>query len=402
VVVISTLARRWLFRCWAAEGSGSNWTTQCWLQACVPAGLSIPVRKGIAKLDTTCNDFAEYLGVDLTDGYSARQRAVDVCGLDLRGAPSEGQFRARFWQWTYGTGGPTDVIALLPEIRAARGTVMDGPQALASRGAAMRVAERQLGAPGHTPSSLGSLTGPFAGFVRTSVEIFSALDQAGINIGAVTGSAAVAEHYPGGLWRRLSPGMPTKKTATGMAARKAILESFGVAFPAIELTDDHFDACLGALLAAASDGHVSGAAVTRAGAPLFRDQKRLREGEILLLAVDDVTAQRIAGAVRKVARSSASPAVGAHVRPVKVVITDNMASKATPAIAVAGLSDLGARGTKRQRIEIPEFSGHLWLGDHTMFWESHQSDAVAKQTYGALRTLLASPGHEEDLEVIIK
>lgn len=188
-----------------------------------------------------------------------------------------------------------------------------------------------------------------------------------------------------------------------MAARKAILESFGVSFPAIRLTDDHFDACLGALLAAASDGHVSGAAVTRAGAPLFRDQKRLlREGEILLLAVDEVTAQRIAGAVRKVARSSASPAVGANVRLVKVVITDNMASRATPAIAVAGLSDLAARGTKRQRIEIPEFSGHLWLGDHTMFWESHQSDTVAKQTYGALRTLLASPGHEEDLEVIIK
>ena len=82
-----------------------------------------------------------------------------------------------------------------------------------------------------------------------------------------------------------------------MAARKAILGSFGVDFPAIRLTDDHFDACLGALLAAASDGHVSGAAVTHAGVPLFRDQKRLREGEILLLAVDEVTAQRIAGEV---------------------------------------------------------------------------------------------------------
>lgn len=294
------------------------------------------------------------------------------------------------------------MTALLPEIRAARGTVMDGPQALASRGAAMRVAERQLGAPGHTPSSLGGVTGPFAGFVRTSVDIFSALDQAGISIGAVTGSATVAEHYPGGLWRRLSPGIPPKKTAAGMAARKAMLESLGVDFPAIRLTDDHFDACLDALLAAASDGHVSGAAVTRAGAPLFRDQKLLREGEILLLAVDEVTAQRIAGAVLKVANASAPPGAGANVRLVKVVITDNMATKATPAIAVAGLSDLAATRTKQQRIEIPGLSGHLWLGDHTMFWESHQPDAVAKQTYDALRALLVGPGHEEDLEVIVK
>ena len=358
-------------------------------------------RRESGTLDTTCREFAEYLGVDLTDGYSSAQRPVDVCGLDRQGPPKEGRLEARFWQWTYGAGGPTDVTALLPEIRAARGTVMDGPQALATRGALMRVAERQLGAPGHTPSALAGLTGPFAGFVRTSVEIFSTLDQAGITVGGLPGPAAVAEHYPGGAWRRLAPGIPPKKTGAGLNVRRALLESLGVDFPAIRLTDDHLDACLGALMAATSEGHVSGVVIARAGEPLFRDDQVLREGEILLLALDELTRERTSQAVRKVLKASAPPTTGPNVRLVKVVITDNMFVKGTPAIAVAGLSDLGATRANQQRIEIPGLGGHLWLGDHSMFWESHQTDAVAEQIYHGLRTLLTSPGGEEDLEVVV-
>lgn len=356
----------------------------------------------MGKLDTKCCEFAEYLGVDLTDGYAKGQRPVDVCGLDRRGPPNEGRLAARFWQWTYDAGGPTNVTALLPEIRAARGTVMDGPQALASRGASMRVAERQLGAPGHTPFALGGLTGPFAGFVRTSVEIFSMLDQAGITVGGFAAPGTVTEHYPGGLWRRLAPGIPPKRSTAGLAARKAVLEALGVDLPPTNrLTDDHLDAALGALLAAASEGHVSGAGVRRAGTPLFRDQQLLREGEILLLTADDATAQRIAQAVLRVLNSNAQLVTGPNMRLVKVVITDKMFANATAAIAVAGLSDLATTGAERRCIEIPTLAGHLWLRDHAMFWESHQTDAVARQTYHALRALLDSPSHEEDLEVIV-
>jgi hypothetical protein len=352
-------------------------------------------------VDTTCREFAEYLGVDLTDGYAVARRPVDVCGLDRQGPPKERRLQARFWQWTYGAGGPTNVTALLPEIRAARGTVMDGPQALASRGTSMRVAERQVGAPGHTPSSLAGLTGPFAGFVRTSVEMFSTLDQAGISVGGLTGPATVAEHYPGGVWRYLAPGIPPKKTVAGLAARKTLLETLGVSFPAIRLTDDHLDACLGALIAAASDGEVPGAFIARAGGAQVRDHHVLREGEILMLAVDEATMERMAQAMRTALKASAPLGAGSNTRLVRVVITESMSAKVTPAIAVAGLSDLGATRANKLRIATPGLGGHLWLGDHSMFWESHQTDRAAKQVYQRLRTLLASPGREEDLEVVI-
>lgn len=351
-------------------------------------------------MDTTCRNFAQYLGVDLTDGYSGGLRPVDVCGLDRQGSPNEGRLGARFWQWTYGSGGPTNVTALLPEIRAARGTVMDGPQALARRGATTREAEQRLGAPGHTPFALGKLTGPFAGFVRTSVEIFSALDRTGVTVGGLPSLATVTEHYPGGLWGRLVPGMPPKRTAKGIAVRKAVLEALGVDFPAILLTDDHLDACLGALLAASSDGHVLGTVVTRVGTPLFRDPQ-LREGEILMLEVNEVTRQRIVQAAHPGYTAVPVRSIGANRRFVRITITDKMAIHGTSAIAVSGLSDIGATRDNPRQITIPDFSGHLWLGDHSMFWRSHQTDALSLRTYGALRALLATPGQEEELEVIV-
>ena len=145
-------------------------------------------------MKTPCKEHAKYIGGDLTDGYARSPRAADICGLD----PQEGRLVARFWTWTYESG-IADVSALVPEVTAARGTVLDGPHALANKGAALRECERLTAAAGKTPGDFPEPTRPFAGFIRTSVELFAALDKAGVSIGADPLSGprgAAAEHFP--------------------------------------------------------------------------------------------------------------------------------------------------------------------------------------------------------------
>jgi hypothetical protein len=246
---------------------------------------------------TTGTKHARYLGVDLTDGHARRVRRVDVCGLD----PEDGALVARFWQWTY-EGGISDVTSLLPEIRAARGALLDGPQALARRSATMRAGERTLAAAGKTPDA-PPLSGPYAGFVRTSVELFAALDRAGIPVSPPDLVGATSEQYPGGSWKRLAGRLPSKKLPSGLAARRTLLEALGVRFPAVlRLNDDHLDACLGAVTAAAADGSLDGAHAERFGLPLERDGSVLREGPIVVLMVDPTLraklVERLAAAAR--------------------------------------------------------------------------------------------------------
>ncbi len=174
---------------------------------------------------TTCAGYARYVGGDLTDAHARTPRVIDLCGLDATGTT----LSARFWTWTY-EGGIDDVSALLPEIRSARGVVLDGPQALAKAGSSMRECERVLGAAGKTPSAPPT-SGPFSGFVRTSVELFAAFDRAGVAVSAACLVGAVGEHYPGGNWRRLAGPLPSKKRPEGMALRETILEALGVRFP---------------------------------------------------------------------------------------------------------------------------------------------------------------------------
>jgi RimJ/RimL family protein N-acetyltransferase len=59
----------------------------------------------------------------------------------------------------------------------------------------------------------------------------------------------------------------------------------------MRLSDDHLDACLGAVIAAAADGTVRGARVERRGAELVRDGPSLREGPILVLALVEATTE---------------------------------------------------------------------------------------------------------------
>ena len=241
---------------------------------------------------------ATYLGVDLTDAYARRPRPIDVCGLE----PAHGRLAARFWTWTYEPGGPHDVAALLPEIRAARGTVIDGPHALASVGASMRECERIVAAAGKTKCVLPAAgSAPFAGFIRSSVELFVALQRAGLRIGLDGApSGALAEQYPGGNWTRLAGArLPKKTTEAGRQARRLVLETLGVVFPhSVPLADDHLDAALGAVIAAAADGCVAGASVATIGWPLVVDAAgQPREGTILLLELDKRTQLRVRAAL---------------------------------------------------------------------------------------------------------
>ena len=66
-----------------------------------------------------------YLGVDLTDRYSAICRAIDVCGL----MPSEnGELKSYFWFWQWDAApGTLDVTEVINELTGTRAAMLDGP-----------------------------------------------------------------------------------------------------------------------------------------------------------------------------------------------------------------------------------------------------------------------------------
>lgn len=223
-----------------------------------------------------CERYADYLGVDPSDRYAKRHRPIDVCGLF---ESDDGRLRASFWQWCWDEpGAPLDVQAILAEVLAARSTLVDGPQALASPGMPMRVAERLCGAAGKTPDRAPE-SGPYSGFIRSSLELFAACAAAGVAIGEL---GAMAETYPGSAWRRLAPGLPKKHLRAGRTRRKSLLEQLGVINLPDRPSHDQLDACLCALLAAAADGKVAGIRVQSFGQPLHQGSDGIwREGTII-------------------------------------------------------------------------------------------------------------------------
>ena len=78
------------------------------------------------------------VGADLTDRYSRHCRDVDVCGL----TPGEsGELCATFWYWHLDPAPKAlDVAVIANELAEARGSMMDGPQALAIKGNTLRLA----------------------------------------------------------------------------------------------------------------------------------------------------------------------------------------------------------------------------------------------------------------------
>lgn len=236
---------------------------------------------------------APYLGVDLTDRYSRGRRPIDVCGL---WPASDGSFSARFWQWLWpAPAQPLRADVVAAEIRTSRSTMLDAPQALASPGHHLRAAERECRTAGKTPDDLARLAGPYAGFVRSSVELFAALNACGVAISPPGCTGGACEYYPGDAWLRLAGGrLPNKRTRAGRRVRAEILTLLGVsALPALPSHDEN-DACLGAMLAAAADTQISGLDIDLAGEALTLDRdKRLREGPIAVPRTDPVLADRI-------------------------------------------------------------------------------------------------------------
>lgn len=221
------------------------------------------------------------LGVDLTDRYAMSCRAIDVCGLTCDG---QNRLRATFWKWEWSQPpAKLDVRLIASEIKMAKSTMIDGPQGLASIGKSLRECERLWGAAGKTPAVIP--TGiPFAGFIRSSIELFSALAQAGFQ-GSPSGFVGeVSEVYPGDIWRRLANGkLPRKSTQRGRWARKQILQSLGVEDLPVLPTHDQNDACISAVLAAAADRKVSGITVRGIGLPLVVGPDGImREGPMVI------------------------------------------------------------------------------------------------------------------------
>ncbi len=241
---------------------------------------------------------APYIGADLTDRYAAGCRDIDVCGLTPTG---NDQLLASFWHWQWDpVPQELDVGAIVNELRGARVAMLDGPQALASKGATLRLCERQSAAVGKTPDNRPSLGKPFAGFICSSLDLFGAFETHELPISPAVTTGGVFEVYPGHIWTILSGAslLPRKATEAGRIARKRILEAVGVSGLPQLPTHDQNDACVAALLAAACDDQVLGVDTVRVGAPLSVDPDGvMREGPMIIPQLLPLVVDRIARAV---------------------------------------------------------------------------------------------------------
>jgi hypothetical protein len=224
----------------------------------------------------------DYVGIDLSDRYASNLRPNDICGLT---STDSNKLSATFWIWEWGE--PEwrlDISEIANEIRPAKSTMIDGPQALASRGNSLRACERACGAAGKTPDSPPSLGKPFAGFVRSSIELFAAFAAAEFLVSPSRFMGGISEVYPGDIWHRLvGRSIPKKSTPEGRRARKLILQGLGVIGLPDLPTHDQNDACISAVMAAAADEKIAGMSVRGIGFPLARDPDgTLREGPIVI------------------------------------------------------------------------------------------------------------------------
>jgi hypothetical protein len=231
---------------------------------------------------TRTGSIPPFVGADLTDGGAARPRPVDVCGLSRDGAA----LVATFWQWRWDGEGFAEIAA---ELAAARGALLDGPHALAAAGRTMRACERLTAAAGKTPALREALVRgrPFAGFLLSSLDLFAALDAAGLSVSPGVPGPGIWETYPGHLWRQLAPGLARKSTAAGLAARARLLRARGVRLGRAALDPDRLDAAICALAAAAACGAVPGLRTRLVGEPLVRRADgTLEEGPIVVFDVE--------------------------------------------------------------------------------------------------------------------
>lgn len=251
---------------------------------------------------TLNGEVPEYIGADLTDRYSDGCRDVDVCGL----TPVENKLAAKFWYWKWDPGlRPLDVSIIASELVATRSAMLDGPQGLASQGNSLRACERLSAAVGNTPDARPCLSRPFAGFICSSLDLFTALKQAGLTISPPNFLGGVSEVYPGHIWTILSGdrALSKKSTDRGRRERKLILEALGVCGLPVLPTHDQNDACVAALMAAAADRKIPGLTSAGIGFPLLADADgSLREGPMVIPELSSKTAALISRALSDVPR----------------------------------------------------------------------------------------------------
>ena len=310
-----------------------------------------------------------FIGVDLTDRYARRPRPIDVCGLTPR---ADGGFAATFWKWHWpAPEEPLGIEAILREVTAADATMLDGPQALCFPGVRMRECERICGAAGKTPDTLPQQGRAYQGYVRSSVELFTAFHTAHVQISPNPERGGVGEVYPGGIWRRLtSRRIPGKKHELGRQARKEILSLLGVLeWPHENLpSDDENDACVAALMAAAARGAVPGMGTHGIGIPLMVIDGQRREGELVMPSVDEQTKHRISANFN-------TPEV-----PVRVAAPARTLDPAALGRAerlLAWLAALAAHGDPRL-CTYKDAWQHLFQPDAAMNWGQSRSSKVTE------------------------
>jgi hypothetical protein len=183
--------------------------------------------------------------------------------------------------------------------------MLDGPQGLASIGKSLRECERLCGAVGKTPDVMPKVGKPFAGFIHSSIELFSVLAQAGFKVSPSGFIGGISEVYPGNIWTRLTNRtnrtLSKKSSNGGRQARKAILQALGVVDLPDLPTHDENDACISAVLAAAADRKVPGICVRGIGLFLEIGQDGImREGPMVIPEVSEVVERRIEKALNEI------------------------------------------------------------------------------------------------------
>ena len=235
----------------------------------------------------------DYLGADLTDRHAKSPRAIEICGLT---PAEENRLCEAFWRWEWSPPqAELDVSLIASEVRMAKSAMLDGPQGLASVGDSLRACERRSGAVGKTPDTMPALGRPFAGYIRSSVELFSAFARAGVTVSPAGFIGGVSEVYPGNIWPRIAKRvLPKKSTHEGRLARKLILQALGVADLPDLPTHDQNDACVSAVLAAAADGNVIGVTVCGLGLPLaIEPSGTMREGLMVIPEISEEVQRRV-------------------------------------------------------------------------------------------------------------
>jgi hypothetical protein len=148
----------------------------------------------------------------------------------------------------------------------------------------MRACEKALGAAGKTPDVLPPASRPYGGFIRSSIELFEALNTAGL-VRRQDALVRIDEVYPAAIWMRFAEGLPHKSGTHGRHARSAILRALGVDVPETPPPNhDRLDACAAALLGAVADGRIPGVSIDAVGEAVYWDEahKCLREGQIAI------------------------------------------------------------------------------------------------------------------------